>query len=149
MLSLFLISPPKNSYTLSPPLAYQPTHFHLPILEFPYIGALSPLRTKGFSSYLWLIRSSSATCSWSHRYSLCTLWLVVLSLGVLGILVGSYCCKLLHLLSSLDPPFGTWCSVQWLAEGIHLCLLSYRTQDHKPRDGTTQHGLSTPQLTTN
>jgi hypothetical protein len=30
-----------------------------------------------------------------------------------------------------------------------LSLLSYRTQDHQPRDGTTHNGLDLPPLITN
>ena len=32
----------------------------------------------------------------------------------------------------------------WLAPYGFLSLLSYRTQDHQPRDGTTHNGLSPP-----
>jgi len=35
-----------------------------------------------------------------------------------------------------------------LASPGSLSLLSYRTQDHQPRDGTTHHGLGPPTLTT-
>jgi hypothetical protein len=37
----------------------------------------------------------------------------------------------------------------WLASPGLLSLLSYRTQDHQPRDGTTHHGLGPPILVTN
>jgi hypothetical protein len=37
----------------------------------------------------------------------------------------------------------------WLAHHGLLNLLSYRTQDHQPRDGTTYNGLGPPPLITN
>jgi len=36
----------------------------------------------------------------------------------------------------------------WLASPGLLSLLSYRTQDHQPRDGTTHNGLGPPTLIT-
>jgi hypothetical protein len=37
----------------------------------------------------------------------------------------------------------------WLAPHGLLSLLSYRTQDHQPRDGPTHNGLGPPSLITN
>jgi hypothetical protein len=37
----------------------------------------------------------------------------------------------------------------WLASPGLLSLLSYRTQDYHPRDGTTHNGLGLPPLITN
>jgi len=37
----------------------------------------------------------------------------------------------------------------WLASPGLLSLLSYRTEDYQPRDGTTHNGLGPPQLITN
>ena len=37
----------------------------------------------------------------------------------------------------------------WLAPHGLLGLLSYRTRDHQPRDGTAHHGLGPPPLITN
>jgi hypothetical protein len=37
----------------------------------------------------------------------------------------------------------------WLASPGLLSLLSYRTQDHQARDGTTHNGLGPPHLITN
>jgi hypothetical protein len=37
----------------------------------------------------------------------------------------------------------------WLASPGLLSLLSYRTQDHQPRDGTTHNGLGPPPLIIN
>ena len=37
----------------------------------------------------------------------------------------------------------------WLTPRGLLSLLSYRTQDHQPRDGTTHNGLDLPPLITN
>jgi len=36
----------------------------------------------------------------------------------------------------------------WLPSPALLSLLSYRTQDHQPRDGTTHNGLGPPYLIT-
>ena len=57
MLSPFPVSPPETPYPILPPpasmrvLPHPPTHFCLPILAFPYTGALSLHRTKGLSSH--------------------------------------------------------------------------------------------------
>jgi hypothetical protein len=40
-------------------------------------------------------------------------------------------------------------AVYWFAPHGLLSLLSYRVQDHQPRDGTTHSGMSTPSSTTN
>jgi hypothetical protein len=59
--------PPGNPYPILPPPAsmrmfpYPYTHSCLPTLTFPYTGASSIHRTKGLSSYWWLIRPLSAT----------------------------------------------------------------------------------------
>mgnify|MGYP001058360618 CR=1 FL=1 len=37
----------------------------------------------------------------------------------------------------------------WLAHQGLLNLLSYRTQNHQPKDGTTHYGLGPPTLITN
>jgi hypothetical protein len=37
----------------------------------------------------------------------------------------------------------------WIASPSLLSLLSYRTQDYQPRDGTTTMGLALPPLITN
>ena len=53
MLSPFLVSPPQNLLSHSPPpasmrvLPYPPIHSYLPVLAFPYTGASSLHRTKG------------------------------------------------------------------------------------------------------
>ena len=51
MLSPFLVSPQKTPYPFPLPPAYQPTHFCIPVLAFPYIGASNLLRIKGLSSH--------------------------------------------------------------------------------------------------
>ena len=49
-------------------------------------------------------------------------------MGALGLLVSSYCCSSygaanpFSSFGPLAPPLGTLCSVQWLAESIHLCI---------------------------
>ena len=40
-------------------------------------------------------------------------------------------------------------AANWLASPDLLSLLSYRTQDHQPRDGTTHYGLGPLLLITN
>ena len=40
-------------------------------------------------------------------------------------------------------------AVYWVASHGLLSLLSYRTQDHQPRDGTTHNGSDPPSLITN
>lgn len=43
----------------------------------------------------------------------------------------------------------TWRDVSyWLASPDLLSLLSYRTQDHQPRDGSAHNGLDPPTLIT-
>ena len=60
---------------------------------------------------------------------MCTLWLVVLSLGAMGGLLGWYCCSSYGFQSpwapsvlSPTPPLEIPCSVQWLAVSIRLCM---------------------------
>jgi hypothetical protein len=95
MLSPFLVSPSKT---------FIPSLLPRPILAFPYTGMSSLHRTKGLSSFL---RPSSAThVSGAMGPSMCTLWLVVYSLGDLLLLVGSYYCssyEAAHPCSSLGP----------------------------------------------
>ena len=106
------------------------THSHLPALAFPYIEALSLHRTKGFSSHWCLTRPFSATyMAGAMGPSMCTLRLVVLSLGALEGLVGWYCCfsyGLKNPFSSFssfsNSSLGTPYSNQWLAASIHLCI---------------------------
>ena len=85
----------ENPHPISPPPAsmrlflYLPTHSHFPILAFPYTGASSLHRTKGLSFHRCQTRPSSATyAAGAMGCSMCTLWLVVLSLKALGGLVG-------------------------------------------------------------
>jgi hypothetical protein len=52
--------------------------FCLTVLASPYAGTSSLHRTKGFSSYRYQIKPSSATCvSGAMDPSICILWLVV------------------------------------------------------------------------
>ena len=93
MLSPFLVSSLKISYPLSPPPAHQSTHSHFLNLAFPYTGAQNLHRTKVLFSHWWPTRPSSATyASRGMSATMCFLWLVVYSQGVLGVLVSSYCC---------------------------------------------------------
>ena len=86
------LSPDTLPHSLSPCLhegaPHPPIHSHLPVLEFPYTGALSLHRTKGLSSLLMLTKPSSATyAAGAMGPSMCPLWLVVWSLGALGVVV--------------------------------------------------------------
>ena len=64
MLSPFLVSPPKTSYsTPPPPFAHQPNHSCFPVLAFPYTGLSSNLRTKDPSGHSCPARPSSGTYS--------------------------------------------------------------------------------------
>jgi hypothetical protein len=65
-----------------------------------------------------------------------------------------------HITNGCEPPCSSWVlnsgalkeqSVLLNAEPSlqPLSLLSYRTQDHQPRDSTTHHGLGTPPSITN
>ena len=61
--------------------------------------------------------------------SMCTIWLVVQSLGAPGGLEGWHCCSIHgaeNPLSSFSPfsnsSIWTPCSVQWFAVSIHLCI---------------------------
>jgi len=62
-----------------------PTHSCLPTLAFPYTGASSLGRTKGFSSHWCPTKPSSATyAAGATGCSMCTLWLADNSLTVLS-----------------------------------------------------------------
>ena len=71
-----------------------------------------------------------ATCvSGAMGNSMCTIWLMFLSLGALGVLGGSYLCSsygtanpFSSLVLSLAHPFRTLCSVQWLAESVPVYI---------------------------
>jgi hypothetical protein len=74
-------------------LPHSLTHSCLTTLPFPYTGALNLHGTKGFSSHWCQTMPSSATyAAGAMGPSMCTLWLVVWSLGALRDLVGWYCC---------------------------------------------------------
>ena len=72
----------------------QSTIPHFPIPVFLYTTTSSLSRTKSLSS-LWCLTkpSSAAYVPGATGNSLCTLWLMVLSLGALGVLGDSYCCS--------------------------------------------------------
>jgi hypothetical protein len=129
MLSLFQVSALKSPYTISHP-AHQLTHSRSPVLAFPYTGALSLHRTKGLSSHWCTTRPSSATYVagamvspsvlfgwWSSPWDLWEVWFVHIVVPPMGLQT-----PLPPWILSLVPPVLTLCSVQWLAEGIHLCI---------------------------
>ena len=125
MLSPFLVSPLKTVYPthLCSPTHTLPPHcpgfaLHWGIEPSQDQGPLLPLMSnKAIICYI---------CSWSHGslhvYSGCLFspwelwgyWLlyIVLSMGLQA--------PSAHLVLSLGLPLGTLCSVQWLAESIHL-----------------------------
>jgi hypothetical protein len=121
-----LLLPPASMKMLPHP----PTHSCLTTLASFYSGASSLDRVKGLPSHWCQIKESSATyTARAMGPSMCTLWLVVLSLEALGVLVGWWCC----LSYGVTNPFssfrtfssssiGDLCLVHWLAVSIHLCI---------------------------
>jgi hypothetical protein len=95
-----------SKYFLSHPLSpCSPTYpLYFPVLAFPYTGASSLPKTKVPSSHSLLFNKlSSATYAvGATGPSMCTLWLVIWSLEVLGVLVGSYCCSSYGAVSSVS-----------------------------------------------
>jgi hypothetical protein len=68
------------------------THSHITHLASPYVGASSLHRTKGLSFHWCLTRPSSATYPPGVMGpSMCTLWLVIYSLGALVSPIHWYC----------------------------------------------------------
>jgi hypothetical protein len=114
-----------------------PTHSCLRTLASSYTGASNSLRKKGSSSHLCTARPFFDTYMTGAMWpSMCTLWLVFLSLGVLAGAVGWNIWSVDTVVPpfwlqppsaapsvpSLTPPLGTPCSDQWLAASIHLCI---------------------------
>jgi hypothetical protein len=111
-------------------LPQPPTHSVLPVLVFPYTGAsntLSPWASPPtgvqqghplphMQSEPWV-----SPCVlfgwWSSLWELQEVWLVDTVALYLGLEIPS-----VSLLTSLIPPSGTRCSVQWLALSICLCI---------------------------
>jgi hypothetical protein len=88
-----------------------PTHSHLPALAVPYNGASNTLRPKGRSSHWCPTRPSSATyVAEAMSPFMCTLWLVVLSLGAPGGLASWHCCCPMELQTPSAPsvPSNGW-----------------------------------------
>jgi hypothetical protein len=86
-----------NPHPILPPPCLQegappPTHFCPPALVFPYTGAANTVRPKGFSSHL--CPSSATYVASTIGRSMYSLWLVVQSLGVPGVLACWHCCSL-------------------------------------------------------
>jgi hypothetical protein len=108
------------------PLSH-PTQAHLPVLALSYTGSLNTLRPKNLPSH-WSQSVLCYICGWSHGslhlYSL----VGGLVPGSSGSLLARYCFSYgLQTPSSPSvlsptPPLGTPCSVQCLAESIHLCV---------------------------
>ena len=105
-------------------------HPHLlPCPGIPLHCSIKPFQDQG--PLLPLVSNKAifcCLCIWSHVYSMCTLCLMVLFLGALGVLGGSYCScdgsanPFRSWFLSLAPPLGTLCSVPWLAESVPLCI---------------------------
>ena len=135
MLSPFLTSKPGNplSHPLSPSFSegVSPlTHSGLPALAFPYTGTLSLPRIKASPPTDALKGHTVLHMELEPRVSLCVLfgwwfspwelwgvWLVDIVLLPLRLQNTSALWVL-----SLATPLGTLCSVQWLAESLHLCI---------------------------
>ena len=92
MLPPFLVSPLKTPYLIPLHPTHQPTHSHFLVLAFPSTGVSSLLRTKGLSSHWCLTRPScAADAAGAMGPSMCTLWLVVESVGALVLLLVHWC----------------------------------------------------------
>jgi hypothetical protein len=134
-LSPFLISL-VHSHPISPPFAsmrvlcHPPAHFCLTWLAFPYAEASNLHRTKGLLFHWCQISPFSATyAAGAMVCSLCTFWLVVLSLEALSGLVSWYCCSSYGVENpfssfrpSLKSSIAVLCSVWWLAVSICICI---------------------------
>jgi hypothetical protein len=106
-------SPLQKPYcTLPPPasmrvLPHPPTHSSLSVLAFPYTGASITLRPNHLSSH-WRPTKPSSTKYEARAMgpSMCTLWLLVQSLGAMRGLISWHCCSphgAAKLLSSFSP----------------------------------------------
>jgi hypothetical protein len=84
----------KNPIPPSPPPPCSPTYpLWLPGPSIPLHWVIEPSQDQGLSHW-WPTRPYSATyTNGAVGPSMCTLLLVVQSLGALGVLVGSYCCS--------------------------------------------------------
>jgi len=102
------------------------THSHITALESSYCGALSFHRTKVHSSLWCQIRPSSVTYVLrAIAPSMKTLWLLILSLGALGVqLVGFGVCKWD---GSLGKEVSEWSFLQYL---FHICFCLSSEQEH-------------------
>jgi hypothetical protein len=110
------------------------THSHPPVLEFPYTGASNTLRPKGLFFHWCPIRPSSAIYVASAMgYSMCTLWLVVQSLGAPGDLAYWHSCSLhwaanplssfsLFSNSSVEDPWAQSSGWLWASAFVFVCL---------------------------
>ena len=76
--------PPKKSHNPCPPVPVsQSTLSHFPVPAFPHTAAFRLSRTEHLSSLWYPTRPSSAAyVSGAMGYSICTLWLMFLSLGL-------------------------------------------------------------------
>ena len=106
------------------PPTHPPTHSHLLPWHFPTQGHRTPT---GQGPLLPLISNKAILCHIDP--SMCTLWLVVQSPGAPRGLAGWHCCSpnwaanpFSSFSPSPTPPYGTLCSVQWLAVSICLCI---------------------------
>jgi hypothetical protein len=102
-LPLPMPSPSSCFYEGAPPPTHLPTHSRLPALPFSSTGASSLHRTKGLFSHWCLTRPFSDTyVAGAMGPFMCTLWLVLLSLGALGRGV----VWLVDIVASLSPEVG-------------------------------------------
>jgi hypothetical protein len=109
--------PSKNPHPF--PAPYSPTHpFSLPCPGFRLHWDIQASPDKGFSSHWCTTRLFSVLFDWwISTWELCGYCLIHNVALPKGLQAPSAL-----LILSLAPPLGTLCSVQWLAESIHLCI---------------------------
>jgi hypothetical protein len=128
MLSPFLVSPSKTPISSTLPLLTNPPTptsrpWHSPILEHRAFTEprASPLIDDQLGHPLLHMQLGVLPCVlfgwWFSPWELWGYWLVRIVVSPMGLQTPSAPWVL-----SLAPPLGTLCSVQWLAESIHLCI---------------------------
>jgi len=147
--SLSLILPLLSSDSMAM-LPLPPTHTTSPIWDFPILG------NRAFSYWCQTMLCSITYAEEVMDPSMCTLWLVVYSQGVLGGLDG-WCCSSYGLKTppapsvlSLAPPLGSPCSVLWLAASIPICIgkaLPEPIRRHPYQAPVSKHSLASAIVT--
>jgi len=122
-----IIPPPASMRVLPHPLPPTPTPWHSSTLGrrgFPELRASSPIDVQQGHPLLHMRLEP-----WVLPCVLFGWWFSPWELWGVGYLVGWYCCSSYGLqtpsappIFSLTPSLGSWCSVQWLAANICLCI---------------------------